>query len=75
MMSQKRQQDIDRKPAETGYRINVKAELEIKIAAREDRPTPRAEVLKLTEAVTVLTELQQQSASYAREPDSKIGRP
>ena len=32
-------------------------------------------LLKLTEAVMVLTELQQQSASHARESDSKVGRP
>jgi uncharacterized membrane protein len=29
MISQNRQQDIDRKAAENDYRINVKAELEI----------------------------------------------
>jgi hypothetical protein len=33
------------------------------------------EVLKLTDAVRVLTELQQQSASHARESDSEGGRP
>ncbi len=31
MMSQNRQQDIDRKAAENDYRINVKAELEIEL--------------------------------------------
>jgi uncharacterized membrane protein len=40
MMSQNRQQDIDRKAAENDYRINVKAELEIELL--QDRPTPRA---------------------------------
>ena len=33
------------------------------------------EVLKLTEAVSVLTEPQQQSSSGAREPDTEGGRP
>ena len=31
MMSQNRQQDIDRKEAENDYRINIKAELEIEL--------------------------------------------
>ena len=31
MMSQNRQQDIDRKEAEHDYRINIKAELEIEL--------------------------------------------
>ena len=56
MMSQNRQQDIDRKAAENDYRINVKAEL-------------------LTEAVTTLTELLEQSASGAHESDAEGGRP
>jgi uncharacterized membrane protein len=75
MMSQNRQQDIDRKAAEKDYRINVKAELEIELLHEKIDQLREREVLKLTEAVMVLTELQQQSASHARESDSKGGRP
>jgi uncharacterized membrane protein len=75
MMSQNRQQDIDRKAAEKDYRINVKAELEIELLHEKIDQLREWEVLKLTEAVMVLTELQQQSASHARESDSKVGRP
>jgi uncharacterized membrane protein len=39
MMSQKRQQAIDRRAAENDYRINVKAELEIELLAETiDQP-------------------------------------
>ena len=37
MMSQNRQQDIDRKAAENDYRINVKAELEKRADGRRSR--------------------------------------
>jgi len=75
MMSQNRQQDIDRKAAENDYRINVKAELEIEwLHEKIDRLRQR-EVLKLTEAVRMLTELLEQSASGAREPDAEGRRP
>jgi uncharacterized membrane protein/quercetin dioxygenase-like cupin family protein len=60
MMSQNRQQDIDRKAAENDYRINVKAELEIELLHEKIDQLREREVLKLTEAVRVLTELQQQ---------------
>jgi uncharacterized membrane protein len=72
MMSQNRQQDIDRKAAENDYRINVKAELEIELLHEKMR---EREVLKLTEAVRMLTELLEQSASGARESDAEGGRP
>jgi uncharacterized membrane protein len=75
MMSQNRQQDIDRKAAEKDYRINVKAELEIELRHEKIDQLREREVLKLTEAVRVLTELQQQSTSHARESDSEGGRP
>ena len=75
MMSQNRQQDIDRKAAEKDYRINVKAELEIELLHEKIDQLREREVLKLTEAVMVLTEQQRQSASHARESDSKVGRP
>jgi uncharacterized membrane protein len=75
MMSQNRQQDIDRQAAEKDYRINVKAELEIELLHEKIDQLREREVLKLTEAVRVLTELQQQSASRACESDSDSGWP
>jgi uncharacterized membrane protein len=75
MMSQNRQQDIDRKAAENDYRINVKAELEIELLHEKIDQLREREVLKLTEAVRMLTELLEQSASGPREPDAEGGRP
>jgi uncharacterized membrane protein len=57
MMSQNRQQDIDRRAAETDYRINVKAELEIELLHEKIDQLRAQEVLELTEAVMRLTEL------------------
>ena len=75
MMSQNRQQDIDRKAAENDYRINVKAELEIELLHAKIDQLREREILKLTEAVRVLTELQQQSAAGARGPYAESRRP
>jgi uncharacterized membrane protein len=75
MMSQNRQQDIDRKAAENDYRINVKAELKIELLHEKIDQLREREVLKLTEAVRMLTELLEQSASGPREPDAEGGRP
>ena len=75
MMSQKRQQDIDRKAAENDYRINVKAELEIELLHEKIDQLREREVLTLTEAVRTLTELLEQSASGARESNAEGGRP
>ena len=75
MMSQNRQQDIDRKAAEKDYRINVKAELEIELLHEKIDQHREREVLELTEAVGALTELQRQSASRACESDSEGGWP
>jgi uncharacterized membrane protein len=74
MMSQNRQQDIDRKAAESDYRINVKAELEIELLHEKIDQLREQEVLRLTEAVKVLTELLEGSNSSARDlgaPGSK----
>ncbi len=62
MMSQNRQQDIDRKAAETDYRINVKAELEIELLHHKLDQLREQEVLTLTKAVADLTELLGRSA-------------
>ena len=57
MMSQNRQQDIDRKSAENDYQINVKAELEIELLHQKIDQLRETEVLYLTEAVKELTAL------------------
>jgi uncharacterized membrane protein len=63
MMSQNRQQDIDRKAAETDYQINVKAELEIELLHQKIDKLRENEVLNLTEAVKDLAILLTQSKS------------
>jgi uncharacterized membrane protein len=55
MMSQNRQQDIDRKAAETDHQINIKAELEIELLHQKIDQLRETEVLHLTEAVKELT--------------------
>lgn len=57
MMSQNRQQDIDRREATGDYRINVKAELEIELLHDKIDALREQEVLALTTAVKTLTEL------------------
>ena len=57
MMSQNRQQDIDRKSAENDYQINIKAELEIELLHQKIDQLREMEVLQLTEAVKDLTGL------------------
>jgi uncharacterized membrane protein len=60
MMSQNRQQDIDRKEAAADYQINIKAELEIELLHQKLDELREKEVVALTEAVKSLTELLQQ---------------
>lgn len=57
MMSQNRQQDVDRKEAAADYQINIKAELEIELLHQKLDELREKEVLSLTEAVKSLTEL------------------
>jgi uncharacterized membrane protein len=57
MMSQNRQQDIDRKQAENDYQINIKAELEIELLHQKIDELREKEVLELTRAVEALTQL------------------
>jgi uncharacterized membrane protein len=61
MMSQNRQQDIDRRSAETDYQINIKAELEIELLHQKIDELRETEVLQLTEAVKDLTGLLRKS--------------
>jgi uncharacterized membrane protein len=55
MMSQNRQQDIDRKSAENDYQVNIKAELEIELLHQKIDQLRETEVLQLTQAVKDLT--------------------
>lgn len=57
MMSQNRQQDIDRKEAENDHQINIKAELEIELLHQKLDELREKEVLALTQAIADLTEL------------------
>ncbi len=57
MMSQNRQQDVDRKHAAADYQINVKAELEIELLHQKLDELRAKEVLALTESVNSLTRL------------------
>ena len=55
MMSQNRQQDIDRKHAENDFQVNVKAELEIELLHQKIDQLRETEVMNLTAAVKELT--------------------
>jgi uncharacterized membrane protein len=57
MMSQNRQQDVDRKKAESDYQINIKAELEIELLHQKLDQLRDTEVLALTNTVNELCEL------------------
>ena len=55
MMSQNRQQDIDRKKAENDFQVNVKAELEIELLHQKIDELRETEVMNLTAAVKEFT--------------------
>ena len=57
MMSQNRQQDVDRKAAENDYKVNIKAELEIELLHQKLDQLRESEVLSLTQSVAELTAL------------------
>jgi len=61
MMSQNRQQDIDRKSAEDDFKINIKAELEIELLHQKIDQLRETEVVHLTEAVRELSALLQKA--------------
>lgn len=67
VMSQNRQQDIDRAAAQNDYKINLKAELEIELLHEKIDELRAQEVLRLSQAVSSLTELLGQSGR-ARSP-------
>jgi uncharacterized membrane protein len=62
LMSQNRQQDIDRGSAESDHQINIKAELEIELLHQKIDQLRETEVLQLTQAVNELAALLRQSA-------------
>lgn len=55
MMAQNRQQDIDRKKAESDYSVNIKAELEIELLHQKIDELRAKEMQALTEAVADLS--------------------
>jgi uncharacterized membrane protein len=55
MMSQNRQQDVDRTKAAADYQVNIKAELEIELLHEKIDELRTKEVLALTESVRSLT--------------------
>ncbi len=57
MMSQNRQQQIDRKAAEGDYRVNIKSELEIELLHQKLDNLRESEVMSLSRSVALLTEL------------------
>jgi uncharacterized membrane protein len=61
MMSQNRQQDVDRKAAEHDHQINIKAELEIEALHQKLDQLRETEVMYLTQAVRELTSLLKQA--------------
>jgi uncharacterized membrane protein len=76
MMSQNRQQDIDRKEAENDHQINIKAELEIELLHQKIDALREKEVLMLTQAISDLTQLLQterdsKPAAAAKAPSPK----
>ena len=70
MMSQNRQQDIDRKEAENDHQINVKAELEIELLHQKIDQLREQEVVMLTQAVTDLTALLTKDRAAEAKPAS-----
>ena len=57
LMSQNREQEIDRQAAAEDYRINIKAELEIELLHQKVDALREQEVLALTKAVQELADL------------------
>ena len=57
MMSQNRQQEIDRRAAETDHQVNIKAEMEIELLHQKVDALREQEVLALTTAIKDLTDL------------------
>jgi uncharacterized membrane protein len=66
MMSQNRQQDVDRKAAEHDYQVNIKAELEIELLHQKIDQLREKEVLALSDSVKQLIELLRQAGAHPK---------
>jgi uncharacterized membrane protein len=75
MMSQNRQQDVDRRQAADDFRINVKAELEIELLHQKLDELRDKEVLALTQSVQALTALLQKDGKTPRPPNAAGSAP
>jgi uncharacterized membrane protein len=65
MMSQNRQQEIDRQAAMNDYQVNIKAELEIELLHHKVDELRQTEVLHLTEVVHQLVDMLQKAENRA----------
>src|SRR6185436_2681110 len=65
MMSQNRQQDVDRRQAAEDFRINVKAELEIELLHQKLDELRGKEVLGLTQSIASLTAMLERQGEEA----------
>ena len=65
MMSQNRQQDVDRQQAAEDFRINVKAELEIELLHQKLDELRDKEVLALSQSIQSLTALLEKTGKKA----------
>ena len=65
MMSQNRQQDVDRQQAAEDFRINVKAELEIELLHQKLDELRDKEVLALSQSIQSLTALLEKTGKAA----------
>ena len=70
MMSQNRQQDIDRQAAEHDHQINIKAELEIELLHQKLDQLRETEVMRLTETVSDLAALLRAERNAPQIPSS-----
>ena len=65
MMSQNRQQEIDRNSAESDHQVNLKAELEIELVHKKLNELRETEVMYLTKAVNDLTQMLKEQSHFA----------
>ncbi|GAC1585456.1 MAG: hypothetical protein NVS3B5_19860 [Sphingomicrobium sp.] len=69
MMSQNRQQEIDRTSAENDHQVNLKAELEIELVHKKLNALRETEVMYLTKAVNDLTQLLKNRSNFGTSED------
>lgn len=69
MMSQNRQQEVDRNAAENDHQVNLKAELEIELVHKKLNALRETEVMYLTKSVNDLTELLKSQTGTATVPE------